>query len=132
MTSALALVRSIRRGLNSVALVSVCPSVVFPVADRSNTPIFFIRDPILFPDFIHTQKRKSVTQHGAAAACKLFHRLWLAADSSISLVCLRVSLSIPQPADQPQGLHAHALRLHANDPQLQPAGFGAVAALEAS
>jgi len=27
----------------------------------NNTPIFFIRDPILFPNFIHTQKRNPVT-----------------------------------------------------------------------
>ena len=27
----------------------------------NNTPIFFIRDPLLFPNFIHTQKRNPVT-----------------------------------------------------------------------
>ena len=27
----------------------------------NNTPIFFIRDPILFPSFIHTQKRNPTT-----------------------------------------------------------------------
>lgn len=27
----------------------------------NNTPIFFIRDPIFFPSFIHTQKRNPVT-----------------------------------------------------------------------
>lgn len=27
----------------------------------NNTPVFFIRDPILFPSFIHTQKRNPVT-----------------------------------------------------------------------
>jgi catalase len=27
----------------------------------NNTPIFFIADPILFPSFIHTQKRNPVT-----------------------------------------------------------------------
>lgn len=27
----------------------------------NNTPIFFVRDPILFPDFIHTQKRHAQT-----------------------------------------------------------------------
>ncbi|GFV10079.1 catalase [Trichonephila clavipes] len=27
----------------------------------NNTPIFFIRDPILFPSFIHSQKRNPVT-----------------------------------------------------------------------
>jgi len=27
----------------------------------NNTPVFFIRDPMLFPSFIHTQKRNPVT-----------------------------------------------------------------------
>ena len=27
----------------------------------NNTPVFFIRDPLKFPDFIHTQKRNSAT-----------------------------------------------------------------------
>lgn len=27
----------------------------------NNTPIFFIRDPILFPSFLHTRKRNPVT-----------------------------------------------------------------------
>ncbi len=27
----------------------------------NNTPVFFIRDPIKFPDFIHTQKRHPAT-----------------------------------------------------------------------
>jgi catalase len=27
----------------------------------NNTPIFFIRDPILFPSFVHTQKRNPAT-----------------------------------------------------------------------
>uniref|UniRef100_A0A7S1UH72 Catalase n=1 Tax=Phaeomonas parva TaxID=124430 RepID=A0A7S1UH72_9STRA len=32
----------------------------------NNTPIFFIRDPILFPSFIHTQKRNPATHTGDA------------------------------------------------------------------
>ncbi len=27
----------------------------------NNTPVFFIRDPLKFPDFIHTQKRNPAT-----------------------------------------------------------------------
>lgn len=34
----------------------------------NNTPIFFIRDPILFPDFIHTQKRSAETNLKSADA----------------------------------------------------------------
>lgn len=34
----------------------------------NNTPIFFIRDPIKFPDFIHTQKRNPQTNLGDANA----------------------------------------------------------------
>jgi catalase len=30
----------------------------------NNTPIFFIRDPVLFPSFIHTQKRNPATHLG--------------------------------------------------------------------
>jgi catalase len=30
----------------------------------NNTPIFFLRDPILFPSFIHTQKRNPTTNLG--------------------------------------------------------------------
>lgn len=36
----------------------------------NNTPIFFIRDPILFPSFIHTQKRNPVTH------CKDADMMW--------------------------------------------------------
>jgi hypothetical protein len=34
----------------------------------NNTPIFFIRDPLLFPVFIHTQKRNPAT-HLKVTAC---------------------------------------------------------------
>ena len=34
----------------------------------NNTPIFFIRDPILFPSFIHTQKRNPATHLKVSAA----------------------------------------------------------------
>jgi catalase len=30
----------------------------------NNTPIFFLRDPVLFPSFIHTQKRNPATHLG--------------------------------------------------------------------
>ena len=36
----------------------------------NNTPIFFIRDPILFPSFIHTQKRNPATH------CKDADMMW--------------------------------------------------------
>ena len=36
----------------------------------NNTPVFFIRDPILFPSFIHTQKRNPVT-HLKVISCTL-------------------------------------------------------------
>lgn len=34
----------------------------------NNTPVFFIRDPIKFPDFIHSQKRDPQTNLGSATA----------------------------------------------------------------
>ncbi len=32
----------------------------------NNTPVFFVRDPLKFPDFIHTQKRHPNNQHAFA------------------------------------------------------------------
>ena len=32
----------------------------------NNTPVFFVRDPLKFPDFIHTQKRHPQDQHALA------------------------------------------------------------------
>ncbi|KAG7165968.1 Catalase-like [Homarus americanus] len=46
----------------------------------NNTPVFFIRDPILFPSFIHTQKRNPVTHlklvndKGEAVYCKFHYK----------------------------------------------------------
>lgn len=51
----------------------------------NNTPIFFIRDPILFPSFIHTQKRNPQTH--------LKVRL-LNSDFLISLSLKKVSIKI--------------------------------------
>ena len=34
----------------------------------NNTPVFFVRDPVKFPDFIHTQKRHPRTNLRSAAA----------------------------------------------------------------
>lgn len=34
----------------------------------NNTPVFFIRDPIKFPDFIHSQKRNPKTNLRSATA----------------------------------------------------------------
>jgi catalase len=34
----------------------------------NNTPVFFIRDPLKFPDFIHTQKRLELRQ------CAIFYK----------------------------------------------------------
>jgi catalase len=36
----------------------------------NNTPVFFIRDPIKFPDFIHTQKRNPQNN------CKCANMMW--------------------------------------------------------
>ena len=42
----------------------------------NNTPIFFIRDPILFPSFIHTQKRNPKT-HLKVNSCFEYYSLFL-------------------------------------------------------
>jgi len=37
----------------------------------NNTPIFFVRDPLLFPLFIHTQKRNPATHLKVISASKI-------------------------------------------------------------
>jgi catalase len=39
----------------------------------NNTPIFFIRDPLLFPVFIHTQKRNPATHLKVTASTALYY-----------------------------------------------------------
>ena len=40
----------------------------------NNTPVFFVRDPLKFPDFIHTQKRHPRTNMRSPTACGIFGR----------------------------------------------------------
>lgn len=40
----------------------------------NNTPVFFIRDPIKFPDFVHTQKRNPQTNCKDANVSGIFGR----------------------------------------------------------
>lgn len=51
----------------------------------NNTPIFFIRDPLKFPDFIHTQYAETRHVVGLAA---------------LTLLC---GLQEAQPSDEPEG-----------------------------
>ena len=52
-------------------------SITSPIVGN-NTPVFLVRDPLKFPDFIHTQKRHPRTnlrvQHLCAMRCQKLER----------------------------------------------------------
>ncbi len=54
----------------------------------NNTPVFFIRDPLKFPDFIHTQKRHPVTNLRSATAAWDF---WSLSPESLHQVTILMS-----------------------------------------
>jgi len=70
----------------------------------NNTPVFFVRDPLKFPDFIHTQKRHPKQTCAATPRCGLlvaFSRIIASGDHSHVR---------PRPAPQlapPQWLWSH-------------------------
>lgn len=54
----------------------------------NNTPIFFVRDPLLFPLFIHTQKRNPATHLKVISASKItFWVLWMVLHMERKYVC---------------------------------------------
>ena len=54
----------------------------------NNTPVFFVRDPVKFPDFIHTQKRHPKTNMRSAAAMWDF---WSLSPESLHQVTILMS-----------------------------------------
>ncbi|MFC0180984.1 catalase [Thorsellia kenyensis] len=54
----------------------------------NNTPVFFIRDPLKFPDFIHTQKRHPVTHLRSATAAWDF---WSLSPESLHQITILMS-----------------------------------------
>ena len=54
----------------------------------NNTPVFFVRDPLKFPDFIHTQKRHPKTNMRSATAMWDF---WSLSPESLHQVTILMS-----------------------------------------
>lgn len=71
----------------------------------NNTPVFFIRDPLKFPDFIHTQKRDPKTNMRSAAAAWDF---WSLSPESLHQVMILMSdRGIPKNMRQMHGFGSH-------------------------
>src|SRR5690606_8835279 len=71
----------------------------------NNTPVFFIRDPLKFPDFIHTQKREPHTNLRSNIAAWDF---WSLSPESLHLVTILMSdRGIPRNLRQMNGYGSH-------------------------
>ncbi|CAD6558423.1 catalase [Paraburkholderia metrosideri] len=71
----------------------------------NNTPVFFIRDPLKFPDFIHTQKRDPYTNLRSNVAAWDF---WARHPESLHQVTILMSdRGIPQNFRQMHGFGSH-------------------------
>ena len=71
----------------------------------NNTPVFFIRDPLKFPDFIHTQKRDPYTNLRSNIAAWDF---WTRHPESLHQVTILMSdRGIPQNYRQQHGFGSH-------------------------
>ena len=75
----------------------------------NNTPIFFVRDPLKFPDFIHTQKRHPKTNLRSPTAMWDF---WSLSPESIHQVLILMSdRGIPQAPMYMNGYGSHTFSL---------------------
>lgn len=71
----------------------------------NNTPVFFIRDPLKFPDFIHTQKRDPKTNLRSATAAWDF---WSLSPETLHQVMILMSdRGIPKNLRQMHGFGSH-------------------------
>src|SRR5689334_23247649 len=71
----------------------------------NNTPIFFVRDPVKFPDFIHTQKRDPKTNMRSNAAAWDF---WSLSPESLHQVTILMSdRGLPRNFRQINGYGSH-------------------------
>lgn len=71
----------------------------------NNTPVFFIRDPLKFPDFIHTQKRHPRTNLRSATAAWDF---WSLSPEALHQVTILMSdRGLPQTPMQMNGYGSH-------------------------
>ena len=75
----------------------------------NNTPVFFVRDPVKFPDFIHTQKRHPRTNLRSATAMWDF---WSLSPESLHQVTILMSdRGIPVSPMHMNGYGSHTLSL---------------------
>lgn len=75
----------------------------------NNTPVFFIRDPVKFPDFIHTQKRHPRTNLRSATAAWDF---WSQSPESLHQVTILMSdRGIPTDVRHMNGYGSHTYSL---------------------
>ena len=71
----------------------------------NNTPVFFVRDPLKFPDFIHTQKRDPKTNLRSATAAWDF---WVRHPEALHQVTILMSdRGIPKNYRQQHGFSSH-------------------------
>jgi len=74
----------------------------------NNTPVFFIRDPLKFPDFIHTQKRNPATN------CKDPNAIWdfwsLSPEALHQITILFTNRGIPKTLRHQHGFSSHTFK----------------------
>ena len=76
----------------------------------NNTPVFFIRDPLKFPDFIHTQKRDPKTNLRSNTAMWDF---WSLSPESVHQVMILMSdRGIPQDVRHMHGFGSHTFSFY--------------------
>lgn len=75
----------------------------------NNTPVFFIKDPLKFPDFIHTQKRDPKTNMRSATAAWDF---WSLSPETLHQVMILMSdRGIPRNLRQMHGFGSHTFSM---------------------
>jgi catalase len=75
----------------------------------NNTPVFFLRDPIKFPDFVHSQKKNPQTNLPDAAAV---YEFWANSPQSLHQMTILMSdRGIPQSYRHIDGFSSHTLSL---------------------
>src|ERR1700726_2602289 len=76
----------------------------------NNTPVFFVRDPLKFPDFIHTQKREAKSNLRSNTAAWDF---WSLSPESLHQVTILMSdRGLPQSMREMHGFGSHTYSLY--------------------